>query len=106
MFSIDGMLELLDGLKKACRVYKGYSAPPKRLNKNKEYFDTIYLINIKVGLGSWEFPQFIEGLTCQCKNCEMHQKRGHCQVTGEVHNTESWCSTCDPKMFFKPKGKE
>jgi hypothetical protein len=106
MSLINGTIKLLKELRTICRANAGYSCEPKNLKRNKVYYDTVYLRNIKVGVSSWSHPQFIEGLTCQCKNCNMLQERGHCQVTGEVHNTESWCSTCDPKMFFKPKGKE
>jgi hypothetical protein len=106
MSFMDGMKELLYDLKTICRANVGYSEAPKNLKRNKVYYDTVYLRNIKVGVSSWSHPQFIEGLTCQCKNCEMHQERGHCMVTSEKHTPESWCSTADPKMFFKPKRKE
>jgi len=67
-------------------------------------WDEKFQTNIEVGRGSYDMPEFIDGVTVQCKNCTWYGVSGHCGVMpSEVMSEESWCATDCPKQFFKPK---
>lgn len=69
-------------------------------------FDKKFNIEIKVGKGSMDYPEYINGVTVQCKNCLWWGKSGHCGVMpSERFEGESWCMTKAPKQFFMPKPK-
>lgn len=66
-----------------------------------------YRIKITIGRGTKAAPEFIEGVTVQCKNCQRFSESGHCEVMhSQKMSGESWCATSDPKFFFKPKKEE
>jgi len=66
-------------------------------------WDKKYKIHITVGRGTKEMPEYIEGMTIQCKNCGWWGDSQHCGVMpSERMGAESWCATVSPKQFFKP----
>jgi len=70
-------------------------------------YDRKFRCNITIGRGTKAMPEFIEGVTVQCKNCKRWKKSEHCSVMlSEKMNSESWCATVSPKQFFKPFKKE
>jgi len=69
-------------------------------------YDKEFGIHIEPGQGTFDIPEFIEGVTVQCKNCYWWGESKHCGVMhSERFSAESWCSTVCPKQFFKPKTK-
>lgn len=67
-------------------------------------FDKKFGINITIGKGTKSAPEFIEGITVQCKNCDWWGESHHCGVMpSERMSAESWCRTACPKQFFKPR---
>jgi len=68
-------------------------------------FDKEFNITIEIGEGTKDMPEFIEGLTVQCKNCHWYSESQHCGVMhSQKMDPDSWCATTCPKQFFKPKG--
>lgn len=67
-------------------------------------FSKEYKANIRIGRGTKDFPEFIDGVTVQCKNCIWWSQSKHCGVQhSERLDGESWCSTTCPKQFFKKR---
>ena len=67
--------------------------------------DKVYNREISIGRGTFIYPEYIEGVTVQCKNCSWHGSSNHCGVMPSERLTpESWCATSSPKQFFTLKG--
>lgn len=68
-------------------------------------YDEYLNCEITIGRGTFDNPEFINGVTVQCKNCNHWGESKHCGVMpSERFDGESWCSTSYPKQFFSPKG--
>jgi len=78
--------------------------PWKKQKWGNKMYDRIFKCDITIGRGTKAMPEFIKGLTVQCKNCEWFSPSQHCGVMhSQRMNHESWCATASPKQFFKPK---